>query len=104
MSNFDRLFFALYFIFKDLITIFIFILRLFVFFFFIPNILGDSKNYVIVNPIQILSAIVLKGYLLIFYVILRFIFNKLLGVITMFSTILILIAMPFTNLSKSRNI
>jgi ubiquinol-cytochrome c reductase cytochrome b subunit len=46
-GNYDRLTFAPYFIFKDLITIFIFLFALSVFIFFMPNVLGDSENYVI---------------------------------------------------------
>lgn len=42
--------------------------------------------------------------LLPFYAILRSIPNKLLGVIAMFSAIVILLAMPFTDLSRSRGI
>ena len=51
-GNYDRLPFAPYFIFKDLITIFIFILVLAMFVFFMPNLLGDSENYVMANPMQ----------------------------------------------------
>jgi ubiquinol-cytochrome c reductase cytochrome b subunit len=54
----DRLAFAPYFIFKDLITIFIFIFVLSIFVFFMPNALGDSENYVPANPMQTPSAIV----------------------------------------------
>nr|YP_010950866.1 cytochrome b [Peltigera elisabethae]WMI45108.1 cytochrome b [Peltigera elisabethae] len=103
-GNYDRLPFAPYFIFKDLITIFIFILGLSLFVFFMPNILGDSENYVMANPMQTPPAIVPEWYLLPFYAILRSIPNKLLGVIAMFSAILILLAMPFTDLSRSRGI
>ena len=103
-GNYDRLPFAPYFIFKDLITIFIFILVLSVFVFFMPNILGDSENYVMANPMQTPPAIVPEWYLLPFYAILRSIPNKLLGVIAMFSAILILLAMPFVDLSKSRGL
>jgi len=103
-GNSDRLPFAPYFIFKDLITIFIFILVLSVFVFFMPNILGDSENYVMANPMQTPPAIVPEWYLLPFYAILRSIPNKLLGVIAMFSAILILLIMPFTDLSRSRGI
>jgi ubiquinol-cytochrome c reductase cytochrome b subunit len=46
-SNYDKLPFAPYFVFKDLITIFIFIIALSIFVFFMPNYLGDSENYVI---------------------------------------------------------
>jgi ubiquinol-cytochrome c reductase cytochrome b subunit len=42
--------------------------------------------------------------LLPFYAILRSIPNKLLGVIAMFSALLILLVMPFTDLSRSRGI
>ena len=103
-GNYDRLPFAPYFIFKDLITIFLFIMGLSVFVFFMPNILGDSENYVMANPMQTPPAIVPEWYLLPFYAILRSIPNKLLGVIAMFSAIVILLAMPFVDLSKFRGI
>jgi ubiquinol-cytochrome c reductase cytochrome b subunit len=103
-GNYDRLPFAPYFVFKDLVTIFIFIIILSVFVFFMPNALGDSENYVMANPMQTPPAIVPEWYLLPFYAILRSIPNKLLGVIAMFSAILIIMAMPFTDLSRSRGI
>ena len=101
-GNYDRLPFAPYFIFKDLVTIFIFILTLSIFVFFMPNILGDSENYVMANPMQTPPAIVPEWYLLPFYAILRSIPNKLLGVIAMFSAILILLIMPLVDFSKFR--
>jgi ubiquinol-cytochrome c reductase cytochrome b subunit len=103
-GNYDRLPFAPYFLFKDLITIFLFIVILSVFVFFMPNMLGDSENYVMANPMQTPPAIVPEWYLLPFYAILRSIPNKLLGVIAMISAILIILAMPYTDLSKSRGI
>ena len=103
-GNYDRLAFAPYFIFKDLITIFIFMVVLSLIVFFMPNQLGDSENYVMANAMQTPTAIVPEWYLLPFYAILRSIPNKLLGVIAMFSAILILLAMPFTDLSKFRGI
>jgi ubiquinol-cytochrome c reductase cytochrome b subunit len=54
------------------------------------------------NPMQTPPAIVPEWYLLPFYAILRSIPNKLLGVIAMFSAILIILTLPFTDLSKSR--
>ena len=57
-GNYDRLPFSPYFIFKDLITIFLFIIVLSTFVFFMPNILGDSENYVMANPMQTPPAIV----------------------------------------------
>ena len=103
-GNYDRLPFAPYFIFKDLVTIFIFIFVLSIFVFFMPNALGDSENYVMANPMQTPPAIVPEWYLLPFYAILRSIPNKLLGVIAMFSALLILLIMPFTDISKLRGI
>nr|YP_010944300.1 cytochrome b [Blastomyces dermatitidis]YP_010944547.1 cytochrome b [Blastomyces gilchristii]WLW42176.1 cytochrome b [Blastomyces dermatitidis]WMB97394.1 cytochrome b [Blastomyces dermatitidis]WMB97409.1 cytochrome b [Blastomyces dermatitidis]WMB97423.1 cytochrome b [Blastomyces gilchristii] len=103
-GNYDRLPFSPYFIFKDLITIFIFIFVLSGFVFFMPNVLGDSENYVMANPMQTPPAIVPEWYLLPFYAVLRSIPNKLLGVIAMFSAILILLVMPFTDISKLRGI
>ncbi len=103
-ANYDRLPFAPYFLFKDLITIFIFIIVLSVFVFFMPNMLGDSENYVMANPMQTPPAIVPEWYLLPFYAILRSIPNKLLGVIAMFSALLALLSLPFIDLSKLRGI
>jgi ubiquinol-cytochrome c reductase cytochrome b subunit len=103
-GNYDRLPFAPYFLFKDLVTIFLFIIVLSVFVFFMPNVLGDSDNYVVANPMQTPPAIVPEWYLLPFYAILRSIPNKLLGVIAMLSAILILLAMPFTDLSRTRGL
>ena len=103
-GNYDRLPMAPYFLFKDLITIFLFIVILSVFVFFMPNVLGDSDNYVMANPMQTPPAIVPEWYLLPFYAILRSIPNKLLGVVAMLSAILALLAMPFTDLSRSRGL
>ena len=103
-GNYDRLPFAPYFIFKDLITIFIFIIVLSTFVFFMPNILGDNENYVMANPMQTPPAIVPEWYLLPFYAILRSIPNKLLGVIAMFSAILILLVLPIIDLNRNRGI
>lgn len=99
-GNYDRLPFAPYFLFKDLVTIFLFIIGLSSFVFFMPNVLGDSENYVTANPMQTPAAIVPEWYLLPFYAILRSIPNKLLGVIAMFTAILIILILPITDLSK----
>jgi len=57
-GNYDRIAFAPYYLFKDLITIFIFIIGLSLFIFFMPNVLGDSDNYIMANPMQTPAAIV----------------------------------------------
>ena len=103
-GNYDRLPFAPYFIFKDLITIFIFMWVLSLLVFFVPNVLGDSENYVMANPMQTPPAIVPEWYLLPFYAILRSIPNKLIGVIAMFSAILVILTMTFGDLAKLRGI
>jgi len=98
----DRITFSPYYTFKDLITIFIFIFVLSSFVFFVPNLLGDSDNYIMANPMQTPPAIVPEWYLLPFYAILRSIPNKLLGVIAMFSALLIIISMNFLDVHKFR--
>ena len=98
----DRITFSPYYTFKDLITIFIFIFVLSSFVFFVPNLLGDSDNYIMANPMQTPPAIVPEWYLLPFYAILRSIPNKLLGVIAMFSALLIIISMNFLDIHKFR--
>ena len=103
-GNYDRLPFAPYFVFKDLVTIFLFIIVLSIYVFFMPNMLGDSENYVMANPMQTPPAIVPEWYLLPFYAILRSIPNKLLGVIAMIAAILTLLIMPLIDLSKFRGL
>ncbi len=103
-GTYDRVPFAPYFLFKDLITIFIFILILSILVFYMPNTLGDSENYIMANPMQTPPAIIPEWYLLPFYAILRSIPNKLLGVIAMFSAILIILILPITDLGKSRGL
>ena len=103
-GNYDRLPFAPYFIFKDLITIFLFFIVLSIFVFFMPNVLGDSENYVMANPMQTPPAIVPEWYLLPFYAILRSIPNKLLGVIAMFGALLAIMVLPFNDLGRSKGL
>lgn len=103
-GNSDRLAFAPYFLFKDLITIFIFILVLSIFVFFMPNSLGDSENYVLANPLSTPASIVPEWYLLPFYAILRSIPSKIVGVICMGGSICILFALPLLDRSKTRGI
>jgi ubiquinol-cytochrome c reductase cytochrome b subunit len=69
-----------------------------------PNVLGDSDNYIPANPMQTPAAIVPEWYLLPFYAILRSIPNKLLGVIAMFSAILIILTLPITDLGRTKGL
>jgi ubiquinol-cytochrome c reductase cytochrome b subunit len=101
-SNGDRVGMHPYFTFKDLVTIFLFFLVLSIMVFFYPNALGHSDNYIPANPMSTPASIVPEWYLLPFYAILRSIPNKLLGVIAMFGSLLILLVLPFTDVSRIR--
>nr|YP_009710563.1 apocytochrome b [Amanita pseudoporphyria]QFZ98513.1 apocytochrome b [Amanita pseudoporphyria] len=101
-SNSDRIAFHPYLIFKDLVTIFAFFLALSVIVFFYPNVLGHSDNYIPADPMVTPASIVPEWYLLPFYAILRSIPNKLLGVIAMFGSLLILLILPLTDVSRIR--
>jgi ubiquinol-cytochrome c reductase cytochrome b subunit len=101
-SSGDRLAMHPYFTFKDLVTIFFFFLVLSIMVFYYPNVLGHSDNYIPANPMQTPPSIVPEWYLLPFYAILRSIPNKLLGVLAMFGSLLILLVLPFTDLSRIR--
>lgn len=101
-SNTDRLPFHPYFVFKDLVTVFVFLLALAVIIFYAPNLMGHSDNYIPANPMQTPPSIVPEWYLLPFYAILRSIPNKLLGVVAMLVSLLILLAMPVIDTSRVR--
>jgi ubiquinol-cytochrome c reductase cytochrome b subunit len=101
-STSDRYSMHPYYTFKDLVTIFFFFLVLSIIVFYYPNLLGHSDNYIPANPMQTPPSIVPEWYLLPFYAILRSIPNKLLGVIAMFGSLLILLILPLTDVSRIR--
>jgi ubiquinol-cytochrome c reductase cytochrome b subunit len=101
-SNADKIPMHPYYLFKDLVTIFLFFLLLALFVFYMPNALGHSDNYIPANPMQTPPSIVPEWYLLPFYAILRSIPNKLLGVVGMLGSLLILLAMPILDTSRVR--
>jgi ubiquinol-cytochrome c reductase cytochrome b subunit len=101
-SNLARLPMGPYYLFKDLITFFLFIWVLSLFVYFMPNVLGDSENYIKANPMQTPAAIVPEWYLLAFYAILRSIPNKLIGVIAMFAALLAILTLPYLDFSNIR--
>jgi ubiquinol-cytochrome c reductase cytochrome b subunit len=101
-GNGDRLAMHPYFVFKDLVTIFAFILILTVIVCWFPNALGHSDNYIPANPMQTPPSIVPEWYLLPFYAILRSIPNKLLGVVAMFGSLLILLVLPIVDTARIR--
>jgi ubiquinol-cytochrome c reductase cytochrome b subunit len=99
-SNTDRTPFHPYFSFKDIVTVFLFFILFALIIFFAPDTLGHSDNYIEANSMQTPVSIVPEWYLLPFYAILRSIPNKLLGVISMFVAILILLILPFVDAGK----
>lgn len=101
-ANIDRLSFHPYFVFKDLVTVFVFLLIFSLFVFYSPNTLGHSDNYIPGNPMVTPPSIVPEWYLLPFYAILRSIPDKLGGVIAMFGAILILLTLPYSDRSVIR--
>jgi ubiquinol-cytochrome c reductase cytochrome b subunit len=101
-SNPDKAPMHPYYIFKDLITIFLFFVALATLVMYAPNLLGHSDNYIPANPMQTPPSIVPEWYLLPFYAILRSIPNKLLGVIGMLGALLILLAMPLLDDGRGR--
>lgn len=73
------------------------------FVFYIPNYLGHADNYIPANPGATPAHIVPEWYFLPFYAILRAIPDKLLGVIAMFSAVLILAFLPWLDTSRVRS-
>ena len=57
-SHTDRIAMYPYFIFKDLVTVFAFLLALSVMVFFFPNFLGHSDNYIPADPMVTPASIV----------------------------------------------
>ncbi|MDJ1159318.1 cytochrome b/b6 [Chelatococcus sp. SYSU_G07232] len=73
------------------------------FVFYVPNYLGHADNYTEANPAVTPAHIVPEWYFLPFYAILRAIPNKLMGVIAMFSSIAVLVFLPWLDTSKVRS-
>ena len=73
------------------------------FVFYAPNILGHADNYIEANPMVTPAHIVPEWYLLPFYAILRSVPDKLGGVILLFGSIFILMALPWLDSSKVRS-
>ena len=73
-------------------------------YFFTPNVLGHSDNYIPANPLVTPAHIVCQnGICYHFYAILRSVPDKLGGVILMFSAIFILFVLPWLDTSKVRS-
>ena len=109
-SKEDTLPFTPYATVKDGVAIVIFMLVFATFVFFAPDAMGHTDNYIKANPLQTPNHIVPEWYMLPFYAILRAItFNigpipaKLIGVILMFSAILVIFILPWLDTSKVKS-
>ena len=92
-----------YYTIKDSVGICVY-LAIFAFFVcFAPNYMGDPANYVPANPLQTPPDIVPEWYFLPYYAILRSVPDKLLGVLMMFSSILLLFVLPWLDSSPVRS-
>ena len=88
---------------KDVFALSVFVLLFAWFVFYVPDYLGHADNYIEANPLSTPPHIVPEWYFLPYYAILRAIPNKLLGVIAMFSSILILVFVPWLDTSRVRS-
>jgi len=96
-SGADKVPFHWYYTIKDLVGFVVLLAGLFSIVLFIPNKLGEPDNYVIANPLNTPAHIVPEWYFLFAYAILRAIPNKLGGVIGLFSSVFLLVCLPFLN-------
>jgi ubiquinol-cytochrome c reductase cytochrome b subunit len=106
----DSIPFHPYYTIKDTFGLMVFLIIYSIFVFYMPNALGDAQNYIPANPLQTPPEIVPEWYLLPFYAILRSMtFNvlgipsKLIGVMLMFSSILVLFIVPWLDTSRVRS-
>jgi quinol-cytochrome oxidoreductase complex cytochrome b subunit len=106
----DTIPFTPYYTIKDAFGLGVFMIVYLGFVFFAPDFFGEPDNYIKANPMQTPPHIVPEWYFLPYYAILRAItFNiwfvpaKLIGVILMFSSILILLFLPWLDRSPVRS-
>ena len=99
----EQISFFTYFFYKDLLLLLIVLIVFFSIIFFTPNLLGHPDNYIVANPRVTPKHIVPEWYFLPFYAILRSCPDKLGGVISMLSAILILGILPFIDFTLVRS-
>ena len=106
----DSIPFHPYYTVKDLFGLCVFLIFYAIIVFYLPNALGDAQNYIPANPLQTPPDIVPEWYFLPFYAILRSITfdvlgipSKLVGVLLMFSSILLLFVVPWLDTSRVRS-
>jgi len=99
----DTIPFHPYYTIKDLFGVGVFMTIYLAFVFFAPNFFGEPDNYIPANPLVTPAHIVPEWYYLPFYAILRSIPDKLMGVLAMFSAIIILFFLPWIDSSKVKS-
>ncbi len=92
-----------YYVSKDMFGVGVLLLVYFAVVFWAPNMLGHADNYIPANPLVTPPHIVPEWYFLPFYAILRAVPDKLIGVLLMFSSILILFVLPWLDTSRIRS-
>jgi len=99
----DKISFYPYFVIKDLYSWVVAFIVYVGFVFFAPNFLGHTDNYIEANAMVTPAHIVPEWYFLWAYAILRSIPHKLGGVVAMFSSLLVLLLLPYLNTSEIRS-
>jgi len=99
----DTLPFHPYYTVKDAFALVMFCIFFAGWLFYHPNYLGHPDNYIEANPLSTPAHIVPEWYFLPFYAILRAVPDKLLGVLAMFGSIALLVALPWLDKSKVRS-
>jgi len=102
LTTVEKVSFYPYFWQKDLFGWVCYFIVFFIFVFFFSNTLGHSDNYVEANALVTPAHIVPEWYFLPLYAVLRSVPDKLGGVCLMFAAILVLLFVPFLNLSPVR--
>jgi quinol-cytochrome oxidoreductase complex cytochrome b subunit len=92
-----------YFVSKDLFAFSVYLVIFGVFVFYFPNVLNHPDNCIPADPYHTPAHVVPEWYFLPYYAILRSIPHKAGGIIAMFSSLLVLFLIPFTNTSNIRN-
>ena len=102
-SDGDTIPFHPYYTVKDYYGLGVFLILFFGLVFFAPNFLGHPDNYIPADPLVTPAHIVPEWYFLPFYAILRAVPDKLMGVLLMFSSVLVLFILPWLDTHKVRS-
>ena len=102
-SDGDTIPFHPYYTVKDYYGLGVFLILFFGLVFFAPNFLGHPDNYIPADPLVTPAHIVPEWYFLPFYAILRAVPDKLMGVLLMFSAVLVLFILPWLDTHKVRS-